>query len=159
MELVVRATLVYWFLWLVVRGTGKRSLAELTPLDLLLIVVIGDLVQQGVNQEDMSVVGALVTASVLVVWTLLADSLGKRSKRSNAILAGEPVIVVRDGLPLTDRLARERVTVDDVAEAARLDGIRDLDEIEFGVLETDGRFSFIKRKPDESGRSGDKHRQ
>lgn len=151
MELVIRATLVYWFLWLVVRGTGKRSLAELTPLDLLLLVVIGDLSQQGVTQEDMSVLGALVTVSVFVVWTLLADSLGRRSKRAKVIIAGEPVIVVRDGVPLTDRLARERVTLEDLAEAARLNGIGDLAEIEFGVLETDGKFSFIKGTSGQSG--------
>lgn len=145
MELVLRATAVFWFLWLVVRGTGKRSLSELTPLDLLLVVVIGDLVQQGVTQEDMSVIGAVVSVSVFVVWTFIADAIGRRSKRSARVLAGEPVIVVRDGAPLDDRLARERVTVEEVKEAARLTGIGDLEDVEFGILETDGKFSFIRR--------------
>lgn len=145
MELVLRATAVFWFLWLVVRGTGKRSLSELTPLDLLLVVVIGDLVQQGVTQEDMSVIGAVVSVSVFVVWTFIADAIGRRSKRSARLLAGEPVIVVRDGAPVNDRLAQERVTVEEVKEAARLKGIGDLDEVEFGILETDGKFSFITR--------------
>jgi uncharacterized membrane protein YcaP (DUF421 family) len=145
MELVLRATAVFWFLWLVVRGTGKRSLSELTPLDLLLVVVIGDLVQQGVTQEDMSVIGAVVSVSVFVVWTFIADAIGRRSKRSARLLAGEPVIVVRDGAPLDDRLARERVTVDEVKEAARLKGIGDLEDVEFGILETDGQFSFIRK--------------
>jgi uncharacterized membrane protein YcaP (DUF421 family) len=144
-ELVLRATAVFWFLWLVVRGTGKRSLSELTPLDLLLVVVIGDLVQQGVTQEDMSVIGAVVSVSVFVVWTFIADAIGRRSKRSARLLAGEPVIVVRDGAPLDDRLARERVTVEEVKEAARLKGIGDLEDVEFGILETDGKFSFIRR--------------
>jgi len=147
MELVIRATIVFWFLWMVVRGTGKRSLAELTPLDLLLVVVIGDLVQQGVTQEDMSVTGALVAVSVFVAWTFVADSLGRRSRRSAKLLAGEPIIVLRGGVPLEDRLAKERVTLDDLKEAARLDGIRELADVEFAVLETDGQFSFIKRGP------------
>lgn len=146
MELVLRATAVFWFLWLVVRGTGKRSLAELTPLDLLMVVVIGDLVQQGVTQEDMSVVGAVVAVSVFVVWTFIADAIGRRSKRSARFLAGEPIIVVHDGVPLDDRLAKERVTVDDLKEAARIKGIGDLGEVEFGILETDGRFSFITKE-------------
>jgi uncharacterized membrane protein YcaP (DUF421 family) len=145
MELVIRATVVFWFLWLVVRGTGKRSLAELTPLDLLLVVVIGDLVQQGVTQEDMSVTGAALAVSVFVIWTFLADWFGRRSPRMGRFLNGEPVIVVRDGEPLVDRLERERITLWDLVEAARIDGIGALSDIEFAVLETDGRFSFIKK--------------
>lgn len=145
MELVVRATIMFWFLWLVVRGTGKRSLAELTPLDLLLVVVIGDLAQQGVTQEDMSITGAAVAVSVFVVWTLAADWMARRSNSARKLLIGEPVIVVRDGVPLTKRLQRERITMADLQEAARLSGIRSLSDVEYAVLETDGRFSFIEK--------------
>lgn len=74
MEIVVRATVIYWFLWLIVRGTGKRSLSEPTPLEMVLIVVLGDLVQQGVTQEDMSVTGAVVAVCVFVLST------GRRSR-------------------------------------------------------------------------------
>jgi uncharacterized membrane protein YcaP (DUF421 family) len=143
MEIVLRASVVFWFLWLVVRGTGKRSLSELTPLDLLLVVVIGDLVQQGVTQEDMSMTGAILAASVFVGWTLVADWLERRSDRARRLLSGEPVIVLRDGEPLTKRLEQERISADDLKEAARLEGYGDLDEIEYAVLETDGKFSFI----------------
>ena len=145
MELIIRASVIFWFLWLVVRGTGKRSLAELTPLDLILVVIIGDIVQQGINQEDMSVTGAMMAVSVFVVWTLAADSLGRRSEKSSRFLAGEPVIIVRKGKPLKDRLDRERLTMTDLKEAARMQGIGDLAEVEFAVLETDGKFSFITR--------------
>lgn len=145
MELVIRATVVFWFLWLVVRGTGKRSLSELTPLDLLLVVVIGDLAQQGVTQEDMSITGAVLAVSVFVIWTLLADWVGRRYPRAGKFLNGEPVIVVRNGEPIADRLERERINLSDLEEAARLEGIRAMADIEFAVLETDGRFSFIKR--------------
>lgn len=146
MEIVVRATIVFWFLWLVVRGTGKRSLSELTPLDLLLVVVVGDLVQQGVTQEDMSMTGAVLAASVFVGWTLLADALEKRSDRARRLLSGEPVIVLHDGKPLTERLERERITLEELKEAARLDGHRDLGDLEYAVLETDGKFSFIPER-------------
>jgi uncharacterized membrane protein YcaP (DUF421 family) len=143
MEIVLRASVVFWFLWLVVRGTGKRSLSELTPLDLLLVVVVGDLVQQGVTQEDMSMTGAILAASVFVGWTLVGDWLERRSDRARRLLSGEPVIVLRDGEPLAKRLERERISVDELKEAARLEGYGDLDEIEYAVLETDGKFSFI----------------
>jgi uncharacterized membrane protein YcaP (DUF421 family) len=143
MEILLRATVVYWFLWLVVRGTGKRSLSELTPLDLLLIVVVGDFVQQGVTQEDMSVTGAIIAVSVFVGWTVLADAWERRSKNARRLLVGEPVIVLRSGEPLQDRLDKERVTVEELKEAARLDGYGDLADIDYAVLETDGKLSFI----------------
>lgn len=145
MELVIRATVIFWFLWLVVRGTGKRSLAELTPLDLILVVIIGDIVQQGVTQEDMSLTGSMLAVSVFVAWTLAAAALSRRSSRVARVLAGEPVIIVRDGEPLEDRLERERLTMTDLKEAARMEGIGDLAEVAFAVLETDGKFSFITR--------------
>lgn len=145
MELVIRATVIFWFLWLVVRGTGKRSLAELTPLDLILVVIIGDIVQQGVNQEDMSLTGSMLAVSVFVAWTHAAASVSRRSPGVARVLAGEPVIIVRDGKPLKDRLDRERLTITDLKEAARMEGIGDLAEVAFAVIETDGKFSFITR--------------
>lgn len=148
MELVLRATAVFWFLWLIVRGLGKRSLAQLTPLDLLLIVVIGDFVQQGVTQEDMSVTGAFVAVSVFVVWTLISDAVSRHSRNASRILAGDPVVILRDGEVISSRLDRERVSLDELKEAARIEGFGDLSEIAFGVLETDGQFSFVARTPE-----------
>lgn len=145
MEIVIRATVIYWFLWLVVRGTGKRSLAELTPLEMILIVVMGDLVQQAVNQEDMSITGAALAVSVFVAWTLASDSLSRRSSWVAGLVRGDPVVVLRNGRPLMQRLKAERLTVDDLKEAARIEGYGDLEELEYGILETDGKFSFIGR--------------
>jgi uncharacterized membrane protein YcaP (DUF421 family) len=152
-ELFLRATVIYWFLWIVVRGTGKRSLAELTPLDLLLIVILGDFVQQGVTQEDMSVTGATIAVSVFVLWTLIADSWGRRSRTASRVFASEPVIVVRSGEPIMSRLDQERVTLDELKEAARMEGIGDLSQVEFAVLEADGRFSFIQSQGGETSGS------
>jgi uncharacterized membrane protein YcaP (DUF421 family) len=142
-EVLIRASVIFWFLWLIVRGTGKRSLAELTPLDLILIVVIGDVVQQGVTQEDMSLTGAMLAVAVFVAWTLGADYVTRRWPSTARVLAGEPVILLRDGQPIEARLARERLSVSDLKEAARLEGIGDLDEVKFAVLEADGKISFI----------------
>jgi uncharacterized membrane protein YcaP (DUF421 family) len=106
MEIFLRATVIYWFLWIVVRGTGKRSLAELTPLDLLTVVIVGDLVQQGVTQEDMSMTGAIIAVCVFVVWTLVADAWERRSTTARKVLAGEPLILLHSGQPLKSRLDR-----------------------------------------------------
>ena len=143
MELVIRATVIYWFLWLVVRGTGKRSLAEISPLELLIIVVLGDFVQQGVTGEDMSVTGAVVVVATFVLWTVIGDFLTRRSRSAQRIIDGEPVIVVRDGELLEERLRSERLTEEEVCAAAREHGYRDLRGVQYGVLEADGKFSFI----------------
>ena len=143
MELVIRATVIYWFLWLVVRGTGKRSLSELTPLDLLITIVLGDFVQQGVTEEDMSMTGAIIVVSTFVAWMLVGDALSRRSRNVERALEGEAVIVVRDGTPDIDRLRVERMTIEDLLGAAREAGYGDLSDIRFAVLEHDGKFSFI----------------
>jgi uncharacterized membrane protein YcaP (DUF421 family) len=145
MELVIRATVVYWFLWLVVRGTGKRSLAELSPIDLVLIVVIGDVVEQGVNQEDMSLTGAMVAVAVFAVWMLFGDAVSRRWSGAGKLLGGSPVLLIVDGEPRLDAIDRERLTIEDVAEAARERGFGDLRDIAYAVLETDGGFSFVPR--------------
>ena len=111
-----------------------------------MIVVVGDFVQQGVTQEDMSVTGAIIAVSVFVGWTVLADAWERRSKNARRLLVGEPVIVLRSGEPLQERLDKERVTVEELKEAARLDGYGDLRDIEYAVLETDGKLSFISAR-------------
>ncbi len=158
MELLLRASAIYWFLWLVVRGTGKRSLAELSPLDLLLVVVMGDLVQQGVTSEDMSVTGAMIVIATFIVWTLLMDAVTRRRANVRKVLEGEPVIVVRGGAPVMARLELERLTLDDLYGAAREQGFDRLADIEVGVLETDGSFSFISRQRPNPGTTGSPER-
>lgn len=143
MELVIRTTLVYWFLWLVLRGSGKRSLAQLTTLDLLVIVVIGDVVQQGITQEDMSVTGAALVVAVIVLWTLVVDRVTGSNATLSRVVNGEPVILIRHGKVSHERMRAEQVSLDDLREAAREKGIASLDSVELCVLETDGSFSFV----------------
>ncbi len=151
MELVIRATVVYWFLWLVTRGTGKRSLSEMTPLELLTIVVLGDFMQQAVTQEDMSVTGGVIAVSTFVMWMLVGDRLSLRSKPAERVLEGEAVIILRNGAPVDRRLRDERLTVDDLLGAARKAGYRNLADLELGVLEPDGKFSFIEKRSSSDG--------
>lgn len=143
MELVIRTTVVYWFLWLVLRGSGKRSLAQLTTLDLLVIVIIGDVVQQGITQEDMSVTGAALVVAVIVLWTLVVDRVSRSSPALSRVVNGEPVILIRHGTIFHDRMEAEQLSLDDLREAAREKGIGSLDDVELCVLETDGSFSFV----------------
>jgi uncharacterized membrane protein YcaP (DUF421 family) len=146
MELVLRATAIYWLLWIVVRGVGKRSLAEISPLQLILLVVYGDIVQQGVTQEDMSITGAAIVVATMTAWAVGGALLAQRFRPVGRVLSGVPVVIVLDGEPLEDSLAAEALDLDDVKEAAREKGIADLRDVEVAVLNPDGKLAFIERR-------------
>ena len=145
MELVLRATAIYFFLWLVTRGVGKRELSEMTAFELILLVVMGDLIQQGVTQEDMSITGALLAVSTIAFWIIVFAYLTYRFKPTRSLLEGLPVVVLRDGEPLLDAMKLERVTLEELKEEARDQGINDLVEVRLAVLEPDGKFSVLTR--------------
>ncbi len=143
MELMVRATIVYFFLWAVARGVGKRELSQMTAFELILLVIMGDLVQQGVTQEDMSVTGSVLVISTMTFWIVVMSYLSFRFKRTRTVFEGVPVVIVRDGQVVEQVLRLERVTVDELREGARNQGVEDLAEVKLGVLEPDGKFSFL----------------
>jgi uncharacterized membrane protein YcaP (DUF421 family) len=143
MELVLRTTVIFFFLWLVARATGKRVLSELSAFELLLLVTVGDLVQQGVTQEDMSLVGAMLAVGTLALLTTAFSYIGFRWRRVRPIIEGLPVVIVKDGRLLDEAMRIERLTEDDVKEEARQQGIADLSTVRLAVLEPDGKFSFV----------------
>lgn len=143
MEIVIRATVIFWFLWLVTRGMGKRELAEMSPFEMILLVTMGDLVQQGVTQEDFSLTGAALAIATLAFWVLLSALLARRSPAAKRVLDGVPVLLVRDGRFLESSMRHEGIGEDDVREAARNQGIADLSEVRAALLEPDGTFSFL----------------
>lgn len=144
MELVLRSTAIFFFLWAVTRAMGKRELAEMSAFELVLLIVVGDMVQQGVTQEDYSVTGAMLAVATLAFWVVLFSYLSFRFPRTRPALEGEPVLVVRDGQLQEKAMHTERITVDEVLEAAREQGIRDVGEIDVAILEPGGKFAIIK---------------
>ncbi|HWI03686.1 MAG TPA: YetF domain-containing protein [Acidimicrobiales bacterium] len=132
---------------------GKRELSELTAFELILLVVMGDLIQQGATQEDMSLTGAVLAVGTLAMWIMIFAYLSWRFRRLRPVMEGVPVVVIHRGTPLDEVLAIERLTMEEVCEAARNQGITDLAEVEVGVLEPDGKFSFLKGSG-ESDRQG-----
>jgi uncharacterized membrane protein YcaP (DUF421 family) len=144
MDIVFRATFAYIFIVFVLRVMGRRELSDLAPQDLVLLVVLGDLIQNGVTQSDMSVTGVTIAISTFVLMTVLSSYLAFKSKRARRVLQGEPLIVVQDGKPIERNLHEERLTLDDVMEEARGNEIESLDEIKFAVVEAGGAMSFIK---------------
>lgn len=144
MDIVWRATAVYFFLFLFTRALGKRELVEMSAFEMIVLVTIGDLVQQGVTQEDYSVTGAVLAVSTFGFLSLVGSYAAFKWRRARPVLEGRPVIVVHDGKWLDDVLKVERLTRDEVLEAARGEGIADIAELRVGVLEPDGKFSFVK---------------
>lgn len=145
MDIVLRAAFAYVFIVFVLRVMGRRELSDLAPQDLVLLVVLGDLVQNGVTQSDMSMTGVTIAISTFVVLTVFSSYLGFKSPRARSVLQGEPLIIVQDGKPIEHNLKEERLTLDDVMEEARGNEIESLDEIKFAVVEAGGTMSFIKK--------------
>jgi uncharacterized membrane protein YcaP (DUF421 family) len=143
MELVFRTAVVYVVLWAVMRATGKRELAEMGPFDLVLLIVVGDVIQQAVTQEDMSLTGASIVLATMGLLVVTANALTRRSDRARHLLEGHPTTVVRDGSVDQDAMRLERLPMSDLLEAARSKGIDDLAKVKYAILEPNGRFSFI----------------
>jgi uncharacterized membrane protein YcaP (DUF421 family) len=145
MDLVIRATVVFFFIFLVTRIAGRRELSELQPFDLILLVVLGDLVQQGITQSDESVTGALIVISTITLLSVAVSWLSFRSGRVRTVTAGEPIILVQDGNLIERNLRRERLTRADVEEEARQQQVSSLSDIRWAILERDGTISVIPK--------------
>lgn len=144
MDIVIRAAVAYAFIIFLLRIIGRRELSTLAPSDLVLLVVMGDLVQNGVTQSDQSVTGVFLALSTFGILTVAVSVVTFRSRRVQALVEGTPLILVENGEPIEKNLRSERLNIDDIAEEARGQGIERLDEIKWCVLETSGSMSFIK---------------
>jgi uncharacterized membrane protein YcaP (DUF421 family) len=143
MDIVVRAIVLFVFVWLVTRVVGRRELSTLEPFDLILLVVLGDLIQQGVTQNDFSVTGAMLAGGTVAIMTVLFSWLAFRFPRVQPVLEGDPVVLVERGNPIERNLRSNRITREELAAQARLQQIAHLEDIEWAVLETSGQISFI----------------
>jgi len=145
MDVALRATVAFFFILLLTRAVGRRELSSMEPFDLILLVVLGDLVQQGVTQSDYSVSGLLIAASTFALLAVAVSYASFKVKLLRPVLDGEPIVIVRDGKVIDANLRRERITHEELMAAARLQQIGSLDEISWAVLETSGQISFLKR--------------
>ena len=151
MEIVARALVMFLFLWLVTRCVGRSTLGELSTFELLLYVTMGDLVQQGITQQDYSITGAMLAVGTFALLTVLLSWTQWRFPRLRPALTGRPVLVFSDGSPNVDGMKRERLSLADLLVAARQQGIRSTSEIEYAVLEADGRISFFIQGDESEG--------
>ncbi len=145
MDLVLRAILGFFFVLFLARVVGRRELGSLEPFDLILLVMIGDLVQQGITQNDFSLTGLVLVGGTIALLTVLVSYTSFRFPRLRPLIDGEPVIVVEDGEPIDRNLRRNRITHEELAAAARQEGVESLEQVRWAVLETSGAISFIRK--------------
>lgn len=146
MDLAIRAILLYLFVVFVMRVVGRRELSSLTAFDLVLLIVLGDAIQQGLTQSDYSVTGAVIVVSTFAVLQVATSYLGFKSKRIRKVLEGQPIVLIEDGRLIDGNLRRQRLTPDDVAEEMRLQQILSFTDVQWAILESNGRISFIEKR-------------
>ena len=145
MDIVIRAAIIFAFVFLLTRLLGRRELNSLEPFDLILLIVTGDLVQQGVTQNDQSLTGAMLAISTIGLLTVALSYLSFRFKRMRPILNGEPIVLVEDGEVIEANLRRQRLTREEIGAEARLEGISSIEDVRWAILETNGQISFVTR--------------
>lgn len=146
MDSVLRASAIYLFLLLLFRLAGKRTFAELTPFDFVLLLVIGEATQQGLLGEDFSVTNAFIVITTLVTIDVVMAAVKQRSSFFDRLLEGRAVLLIDDGDILRDRMRKAKIDEYDVMESARNShGLEELDQIKYAVLERSGGISVIPR--------------
>ena len=144
MESILRAVIVYVFLLIVFRLSGKRTLAEVTTFDLVLLLIISEATQEALIDNDHSMTNSFLIITSLVLLNVVFSEIKERFRPAERILDGLPLLIVDHGKPLRERMRKERVDVDDVLDAAREGhGLERLEQIKFAVLERNGKISII----------------
>ncbi len=145
MDIVLRAFFAFLFVFVVTRLIGRRELRSLEPFDLILLVVVGDLIQQGITQSDMSFTGAVLATGTFAVMVLAVSYAGFRFRRVQPLLEPQPMIIVQDGQVIESNLRKERMTVDELLAEARQQRLGSLENVRWAVLESSGKVSFITK--------------
>jgi uncharacterized membrane protein YcaP (DUF421 family) len=146
MDLVARAVIVFFVIFVITRVVGRRELSTMEPFDLILLVVTGDLVQQGVTQSDYSLTGAVTVIATIALLTVALSYLSFKVPRLRPVLEGEPLVLVQDGEIIQRNMRRERITTGELLAEARQQQLPSLENVRFAVLETNGAISFIRSR-------------
>jgi uncharacterized membrane protein YcaP (DUF421 family) len=145
MDIVVRGIVLFIFVSVVMRIVGRRELSSLGAIDLVLLIVLGDAIQQGLTQDDYSVTGAMIAVSTIALMQVSLSYVGFRFRSLRPMLEGEPIVIVQDGHVIERNLRRDRITLDEVQEQARQQQIGSLDDVAWAVLEPNGKISFLPK--------------
>jgi len=146
MDIAIRSVFMFLFVYLLMRVLGRRELSSLEPFDMILLIVLGDAIQQGLTQDDYSVTGAMIVISTIGSLAVATSYLNFRIPWLRRVLDGQPIVMVQDGKVIEKNLRRERITVDELAEEARGQQIASLEDVQWAVFEPSGKISFIMKQ-------------
>ena len=150
-EFILRGVVVYVFLIVLLRITGKRQVGQLSPFDLVLLLVLSNAVQNSMNGGDNSLVGGLISATTLVIVNYLVGFLTFRSKRAEALIEGRPVVLIHNGQLFEDVMARAQLTHHELNSALRQSGCDCVSEVHCAILENNGAITVTTRTKSSSG--------
>jgi uncharacterized membrane protein YcaP (DUF421 family) len=145
MDIVPRAIVLFAFMFLLTRIMGRRELSSLEPFDLILLVVLGDSIQQGLTQDDYSITGAVIAVATIAALQVIVSYTSFRFPRARRVLDGDPIVLMQDGEVIERNLKRERITVEELAEQARGQQLASLGDVQWAVFEPNGTISFIPK--------------
>jgi uncharacterized membrane protein YcaP (DUF421 family) len=145
-ELVVRAAVVYVFLLVLLRVTGKRQVGQLAPFDLVLLLVLSNAVQNSMNAGDNSLVGGLISAATLVLLNYVVAIATWRNKKLEALIEGKPQILIHNGKLFKDVADKARLTHHEIQSALRRGGCTSVEDVHAAILENNGSISIVTRK-------------
>lgn len=144
MDIILRATVMFFIMFLLLRLLGKRELTQVTPFELVLLIVMGDLVQQGITHNDLSLTGATLAISTIAFWALALSWFTYLSPRAERLLEGVPRVLIRNGELVGPNMRRDRITRAELETEMRLAGIARIADVAWAILEPHGKISFIR---------------
>ena len=144
MDSVIKATVVFFVLWAIIRVSGRRTLGEMTAFDFVLFMIIGGSTQRAITGQDYSLMNALLLVATFVTLDVALSILELNSPFFRRVLNAMPMILVENGYPMTERMQRARITPDNIlASARRLHGLERIDQIKFAILEATGEITIV----------------
>ncbi len=155
MDIVIRASVMFALLFGLLRLMGKRELGQMTPFELVMLVVLGDLIQQGITHNDFSLTGATLAIATFAFWATVLGWVSYRWPRAEQAIEGEPRVLIRDGAWIEANMKRDRLTRRELESEMRLAGIACVRDVAWAILEPEGRISFIKRGDGEPAKAED----
>lgn len=145
-DIVIRATLVYFFFFALFRIIGKKHTGEYSKFDLILLLIISELVEATIIQEDQSMTALIIGATTLVSLSVIVDKISYRFPKFELLVNGDPVILIRDGKLCLKELKKEEISEAEMNEALHMNGLNDIKNIEYAILESNGKISIIQKE-------------